>query len=181
MDNTGNKIDSTYCANCKKSHDIDTEYCLDCGSKLDLEEKTYELKPKFNRKHLISTTLGFIVVIALVLGSIVFMNQRINFKDKYGSLYSKAAYVEILDDGTAIKFNSKPSGINDTGINPIDYTEETKTALKEVLEDIGLINIYELIITTNASGGVLGTENFKYKVTWQNHPDYGLEVIIRHK
>ncbi|VEU83110.1 zinc ribbon domain-containing protein [Acholeplasma hippikon] len=173
------KENEVACPKCGAVHHKDEHFCKTCGEKLDNDNENYELKPRFARKQLISTVIGFVLLLGIIIGSVSIANslmKPVNFKDKYGEAYANVPYVEINNEGTLIRLISDPN--SDYPSMNGNYDVETKAVLKQVLKELGFKDSTYEEITTSSSDELTTIFSDKYVIYWRNSDIHGLEVLI---
>ena len=122
------------CIKCGTENKEDAKYCVNCKEELNKENKTFNNKP--NKKTIYLATI-FVALIAIVAGTLFFLNQKptINFNDYLvveTSGYDGYGTISVSIDWEKIAQDYK---------GKIEYDENE---LNELSNDYGYISLYSV-------------------------------------
>lgn len=143
-----------------------------------------ETQKKFNfSKKQKAIGIGVILVVALVIVMLFLPSHFERVKDDAVDI---AGRISSRGEGN---FTIDTYPYEDTNMNPGVIAFLAKETQDKALEAIQYVNeefgfssyLFNQMMETTASMGTLSDENDKYRVTWNYHPDKGLEVTYYEK
>ena len=104
-----------------------------------------------------------------------------DFKYIY-QVYCKYPWGEVGKDGSYISIDTNPDDIDDKKYGSTMYLKEATEAIEEILKNLAFPDyVYKNMMTTSYADRKQTETVGDVTVTWEYHPDKGLEVMIMKK
>ena len=157
-----------FCPNCGRPIGRDMKFCGYCGSKL---EQVGGL-PRIPRKIRIpAAVLLVILMIVCFTGS-----GDVDFRDVAERL-GESRFLRVEEEGRAMIIDTNPDDLRD-----VDYLEAWSLILRALEElDLPVEDIKPLLNATAPGSGIHTREYGDVVLSWQYHPDIGLEVLFENE